>query len=249
MQSGTNGSNKLIESTTQFLPGPNSRGAELKFIFQVALQIFRGFRKLHFVGPCITVFGSARFKEDHPEYKRAVKIGQKISELGFTTMTGGGPGIMEAANKGAFQNGGTSIGCTINLPHEQSDNPYLSKVVHFDYFFVRKILLLKYSYAFIVMPGGFGTLDELFETLTLIQTQILQSFPVVIMGSQYYGKVKALIEEMIEEETISEEDRELVMFTDDCDEAMDHIQKFIRANYSIAKKTQKLFWWLGEKKH
>ena len=159
---------KVIDSETQYLDGPNSRGSEFTFIFRVMMQLLKGFRKLHFVGPCITVFGSARTEECNEDYKLAMGVGKEIAKMGFTTMTGGGPGIMETANRGAFENGGFSVGCTIKLPEEQSFNKFMNKFVSLDYFFVRKVLLLKYSYAFIVMPGGFGTLDELFETATLI---------------------------------------------------------------------------------
>ena len=237
---------KVINSSTQYLEGPSSRGKEFIFLWKVIWQFFRGFRKLHFIGPCITVFGSARFKEDHPEYIKARHLGKYISDIGFTTMTGGGPGIMEAANRGAKENGGTSIGCTITLPHEQSDNPYMDMSIRFDYFFVRKFLLLKYSYAFIVMPGGFGTLDEFFETLTLIQTGILHQFPVVVMGTEYYHEIKIMVDKMIDEETISEKDKELLLFTDDCTQAMDHIKRYIKGHYQIKEKSTKRLWWLGE---
>lgn len=237
---------KIIENATQYLAGPSSRGSELKFIFKAAWQMFQGIRRLHFIGPCITVFGSARTPEDEPEYKCGYDIGKKIAGLGFTTMTGGGPGIMEAANRGAYEGGGTSVGCTIKLPMEQKDNPYLHKSIHFDYFFVRKVLLLKYSYAFIVLPGGYGTLDEFFETLTLIQTGIINDFPVVLMGSDYYEPVDNMIAKMIEEGTISPSDRKLIKFTDNIDEAMMHIQSYIDKNYNIRSKKHRPFWWLGE---
>ena len=169
-----------------YLEGPKSRGYELLFAFRVFRQFIKGFRALHFVGPCITVFGSARFKEDHPYYQQAREFGKRIAEAGFTTMTGGGPGIMEAANRGAFENGGKSVGCNIVLPFEQKENPYLHKSVTFEHFFVRKVLLVKYSYAFIILPGGFGTMDELFESLTLVQTNKIAQFPVVLVGSEYW---------------------------------------------------------------
>ena len=161
------------------LEGPSNRLNELWFTLKVAYHFIRGFRKLHFIGPCVTVFGSARFQPDNPYYRQAEEVGKTLAEMGFTVMTGGGPGIMEAANKGAYLNNGYSIGCNIVLPKEQKPNPYLHKWVNIPYFFVRKFLLLKYSYAFVVMPGGIGTLDELFESLTLIQTRMIQHFPVV----------------------------------------------------------------------
>ena len=149
-----------------FLTGPAGRWREFKSAFNVMIEFIKGFRKLHFIGPCITVFGSARFKEDEYYYQKAREIGGEIAKRGFTTMTGGGPGIMEAANRGAKEAGGKSVGCNIVLPHEQKPNPWLDIMINFERFFVRKVLLMKYSYAYIVMPGGFGTLDELFETLT-----------------------------------------------------------------------------------
>ena len=239
----SNKNKKIFHTDTQFLSGPNSRGKEFVFILKAFYQFIRGFRKLHFVGPCITVFGSARLGENSPYYIKAEKIGKACAELGFAVMTGGGPGIMEAANKGAFLVGGTSIGCNIKLPHEQASNSYLTKSVDFDFFFVRKVLLTKYSYAFIVFPGGFGTLDELFETLTLIQTGILHNFPIVIIGKEYYKDVSELIDKMILERTISDHDLNLIKFTDDEDEAIDHIRSFINKNYKIKYKAS---WVLGE---
>ena len=236
----------IINSTTQFLNGPNSRGNEFIELIQVGLQMFRGFRKLHFIGPCITVFGSARFDKDHQYYKKGMELGNRIAQLGFTTMTGGGPGIMEAANRGAKESGGKSVGCTIQLPKEQTTNQYMDFFVHFDYFFVRKLLMLKYSYAFIVLPGGFGTLDELFETLTLIQTNVIKNFPVVVIGNNYYTTIMDMINKMNTEETISEVDMKLLLFTDSIDEAMSHIEKFVAQNYTIEKKNKRPFWWLGE---
>jgi uncharacterized protein (TIGR00730 family) len=168
----------------QSLEGPKSRQSELKFIFQVGWQFLKGFRALHFVGPCVTVFGSARFGPDHRYYELARKIGRAISGLGFTVMTGGGPGLMEAANRGVFEAGGRSVGCNIRLPYEQQPNRYMQQKVTINFFFVRKVLLVKYSYAFVVMPGGWGTMDELFETLTLVQTGILHHFPVVLMDRE-----------------------------------------------------------------
>lgn len=209
-------------------------------------QLLKGFRKLHFVGPCITVFGSARFKEDHEYYIQSKEIGRLISEAGFAVMTGGGPGIMEAANRGAYENGGASIGCAIKLPREQVVNPYMNRYVCLDYFFVRKVLMLKYSYAFIVMPGGYGTLDELFETLTLIQTAIIENFPVVVIGVEYYAPIADMLDSFNQYETISPEDKNLILFTDDNQEAMDHIAKYIEVNYKIKSKKHKPFWWLGE---
>jgi uncharacterized protein (TIGR00730 family) len=177
-----------------YLDGPKPRVNEFLYTIDICMQFIRGFRTLHFVGPCITVFGSARFKEDHPYYAIAREFGKRIAELGFTTMTGGGPGTMEGANRGAFENGGISVGCNIKLPHEQYPNPYMQKWITFDYFFVRKVLLIKYSYAFIILPGGFGTMDELFNTITLIQTKSLSDFPIVLFGKEYYQPLINVIE-------------------------------------------------------
>src|SRR5215208_1009839 len=168
------------------LEGPRSRLAEFCTLLRVMRDFLRGYRALHFVGPCVTVFGSARIKPDDPHYELALKMGAAIARLGFTVMTGGGPGIMEAANRGAKEVGGRSVGCNIELPFEQSSNVYLDRCVRLHYFFVRKALLIKYSYAFVVMPGGVGTLDELFEAVTLIQTKKIMSFPVVLMGRDYW---------------------------------------------------------------
>lgn len=229
-----------------YLEGPKSRGYELGFAWKVFKEFIKGFRALHFIGPCITVFGSARFKEDHPYYQQAVEFGKRIAESGMATMTGGGPGIMEAANKGAFENGGESIGCNIQLPFEQHLNPYVHKSVTFEHFFVRKTLLIKYSYAFIIMPGGFGTMDEFFETLTLVQTKTVTQFPIVLFGKEYYKPIMEAIEDMAAKETIAKEDMGLVLLTDDMDEAMSHIRNYITTNYKV--KPRKKFWWLFEKR-
>jgi uncharacterized protein (TIGR00730 family) len=229
-----------------YLEGPKSRTYELSFAWKVFTQFVMGFRSLHFVGPCITVFGSARFKEDNKYYMNAREFGRRIAELGFTTMTGGGPGIMEAANRGAFESGGRSVGCNIRLPFEQVANKYLHTSVTFEHFFVRKTLLIKYSYAFIIMPGGFGTMDEFFETLTLIQTKTLTTFPIVMFGSEFYKDLWEAMQGMAVKGTISKEDMDLVLLTDDVSEAMDHISKFIRTNYKV--RPRKRFWWLFEKR-
>jgi uncharacterized protein (TIGR00730 family) len=231
-----------------YLDGPQSRSFELKFAWSVFKQILAGNRGFYFAGPCITVFGSARFKEDHPYYAVAREFGKRIAGIGFTVMTGGGPGIMEAANRGAFEVGGKSLGCNIHLPMEQQPNKYMQKWITFDYFFLRKAMLLKYSYAFIVMPGGFGTMDELFNTLTLIQTKSITQFPVVLFGKSYYQPLIEMIGKMVKEETILLSDLDLLLVTDDVDEAMNHINAYISSNYDLMKK-RKRFWWLFEKKY
>jgi uncharacterized protein (TIGR00730 family) len=229
-----------------YLEGPKSRGYELLFAWRVFKQFIKGFRTLHFAGPCITVFGSARFTEEHPYYQQAREFGKRIAALGMTTLTGGGPGIMEAANRGAFENNGQSVGCNIVLPFEQKENPYLHYSVTFEHFFVRKVLLVKYSYAFIIMPGGFGTMDELFETLTLVQTETISQFPIILFGKSFYQPLMDTIDKMLEEKTISASDLELLLFTDSVDEAMAHIQKYIRSNYKVKPRQRR--WWLFEKR-
>jgi len=229
-----------------YLEGPKSRGYEFLFAIRVWRQFLKGFRVLHFAGPCITVFGSARFKEDNPYYIAAREFGKRIAGLGFTTMTGGGPGIMEAANRGAFENNGKSVGCNIQLPFEQVGNPYTNRSVTFEHFFVRKVLLVKYSFAFIIMPGGIGTMDELFETLTLVQTKTITQFPIVLFGTEYYGPLLQNLEWMAEQGTISKEDIQLVFVTDSIDEAMNHIRTYIRSNYKV--KPRKRRWWFFEKR-
>lgn len=231
----------------KFLRGPRNRFKELTFAINVFFEFIKGFRKLHFVGPCITVFGSARFKEDHPYYKMATEVGAGLANLGFTVMTGGGPGIMEAANKGAKLAGGRSVGCNIILPFEQTPNPYLDTWVNIKYFFVRKVLLFKYSYGFICLPGGFGTIDELFEALTLIQTKKVLDFPVVLMGKNYYDQMMIMLVRMLEEKTISEEDLKLFLLTDSVEEAMNHIEKFAIKRFNLSRKhIQKRWRILGE---
>lgn len=230
---------------TVFLEGPKNRGYEFIFSLKVWWQFVKAFRALHFVGPCITVFGSARFREGHIYYEKAREFGKRIAAMGFTTMTGGGPGIMEAANRGAYENGGVSVGCNIKLPYEQHPNKYLHTNITIDYFFVRKEMLMKYSYAFICMPGGFGTMDEFFETLTLIQTKSITQFPIILFGKEYYKELADFMGEMVQQLTINPEDLQLVLITDNVDEAINHIRTYITRNYKI--KPRKKLWWLLEK--
>jgi uncharacterized protein (TIGR00730 family) len=235
----------MKDAEFDFLSGPTSRWKELVNVFQIAGEFINGFRKLHFVGPCVTVFGSARTPEDNKYYQTAVLFGEKIAKMGFATMTGGGPGIMEAANRGARKAGGKSIGCNIELPMEQFPNPYLDLNIDFKQFYVRKVLLLKYSYAFVVMPGGFGTLDELFETITLIQTKKTVRFPIVLFGVLYWSKMMDFIDVMIAEGTISEDDKELFLVTDSVDEGMEYIRSFIKEHFK--PKRNKPAWIIGER--
>ncbi|HLO42238.1 MAG TPA: TIGR00730 family Rossman fold protein [Phycisphaerales bacterium] len=189
------------------------------------------------------MFGSARFKEDHRYYAMARDMGSRTADLGLTVMTGGGPGIMEAANRGAKDRSGLSLGCNIILPMEQKPNPYVDKFVEFKYFFVRKVMLVKYSYAFVIFPGGFGTLDELFETLTLVQTQKIKHFPIVLMGVDYWRPMVEFIQGMAERGTISPGDAELITVTDDPLVAIETI----RAGVERLKPAPKKHWWLGER--
>ncbi len=222
-----------------FLEGPRPRFEEFKFTIQVIFEFIKGFRAFHFVGPCVTVFGSARIPDQHKFYEIARDIGRRLSEIGFTVMTGGGPGIMEAANRGAREAGGKSVGCNIMLSFEQEPNPYMDKWVTFKFFFVRKTLLMKYSYAFVVMPGGAGTMDELFEALTLIQTKKISNFPVVIIGKEYWKNLTELLDDFVAQKTISEEDLKLFIVTDSVDEAIEHIQKNAIEKFKLIKKIYK----------
>lgn len=222
------GESKSPTSETQFLAGPRSRISEALRVARIGIEFIRGFRALHFVGPCVTVFGSARFPENHPDYRLARDVGARLSRIGLTVMTGGGPGIMEAANRGARDAGGPSIGCNIELPHEQHPNPYLDKMVEFRYFFVRKVMLVKYSYAFVVLPGGFGTLDELFEAVTLVQCGKISHFPIVVMGRKYWAPMENFIRQtMLNAGTISPGDPDLLLFTDSPEEAVEHIHQAV----------------------
>ncbi len=229
------------------LAGPHSRIAEARTLLQVSWDFFRGFRALHFVGPCVTVFGSARTKETDPHYQLARKLGAAIAELGFTVMTGGGPGIMEAANRGAKDVGGRSVACNIELPQEQAANPYLDRFVTLRYFFVRKTMLAKYSYAFVVMPGGFGTLDEMFEAMTLIQTGKLEHFPVILMGADYWREQVAMIQKMADAGTISQDDLKLFHVTDSVDEAAHFLLEKAIKPFGLKPAIRNPKSWLGER--
>ncbi len=229
----------------KFLDGPQSRWMDFKVTIRTVIDFIKGYRTLHFAGPCVTIFGSARFDEHHPSYIQTREMAGKIARMGFTIMTGGGPGIMEAANRGARDVNGRSVGCNIELPFEQTHNPYLDKWVTIKYFFVRKTLLIKYSYAFVVMPGGFGTLDELFESLTLIQTKKIKNFPIVIFDTTFHKHLLAYIDDMKKAKTISPEDLDLILITDDINEAVDYIKGSIeRFGLQYEKKFKPLKWLL-----
>ncbi|HJZ54040.1 MAG TPA: TIGR00730 family Rossman fold protein [Gemmataceae bacterium] len=241
------GAGAATPQATKFLEGPQTRGFDLWSAVKVFREMIYGFRKLHFVGPCVTVFGSARFDHTHPCYQLAREVGRLLARSGFTVMTGGGPGIMEAANRGAKDVGGRSIGCNIVLPKEQKPNPYLDTWIDFEHFFVRKLMLIKYSYAFVVMPGGFGTLDELFEVATLIQTGKVEDFPVVVMGTQYWRPMLEQIRGMVEAKTIDPIDLEKLIVTDDPGEAVSAITDIALKRFGLtygSKVTPR--WWLLE---
>ena len=210
----------------KFLAGSREHPEELASAARIFLEFVRGFQTLGSLGPCVTVFGSARFSEDHRYYRLARDVGKRLAQEGFTVMTGGGPGIMEAANRGAKDGGGLSIGCNIELPREQKLNPYLDRFVEFEHFFVRKVMLVKYSQAFVVMPGGFGTLDEVFETLTLMQTNKIESFPVIAMGGEFWEALREFIRgTLIPEGTIGSSDIDLIQLTDSVGEAIEIIRR------------------------
>jgi uncharacterized protein (TIGR00730 family) len=232
----------------RLLSGPRSRTAELLRLFRIAGEFIRGFRALHFAGPCVTVFGSARFPPEHRFYALGQEMGGRLARAGFTVMTGGGPGIMEAANRGARDAGGVSIGCNIRLPKEQQPNPYLDTFVEFRYFFVRKVMLVKYSYAFVVLPGGFGTLDEVFETVTLIQTGKISNFPLILMGTEYWaGLIGFLRDTLLAQSTIDPVDLERIVVTDSPEEAMQRIVEAATGPFGLDLRPVKPRPILGEK--
>ena len=208
-----------------FLSGKRDRGADLESATRIFLEFLHGFESFDFDGPCVTVFGSARFREDHEYYVLARALGTRLAEEGFAVMTGGGGGIMEAVNRGAKEGGGLSLGCNIELPMEQEPNEYMDHFIEFDHFFVRKVMLVKFSSAFVVLPGGFGTLDETFETLTLIQTEKIERFPIVGMGTKFWNNIKEFIKNtLVTEGTIDREDLDLLRVTDSMDEAMEWVR-------------------------
>lgn len=212
-------------------------------------EFVRGFRALHFVGPCVTVFGSARFTEFHPYYRLARMAGAELAKAGFTVMTGGGPGIMEAANRGAKDVGGRSIGCNIVLPQEQKHSPYLDEWITFRYFFVRKVMLVKYSYAFIALPGGFGTLDEIFETATLIQAAKIREFPLVLMGKEFWAPLlEFMSERLVKARTIDAVDLERIIVTDSAEEAVQAITEVAKRKFHLTYGSRmKRHWIFGER--
>ncbi|MHA8075442.1 LOG family protein [Aquirufa sp. TARAVU-A1A] len=235
-------------SENAFLAGPRSRWQEFLFSLEVLFQFIKGFRNLHFVGPCITIFGSARFSKDDVYYQTTETLATQLGKMGFAIMTGGGPGIMEAANKGAKNAGALSLGCNIELPFEQHPNPYLDRMVNIRYFFVRKELLRKYSSGFVIMPGGLGTLDEFFEVITLIQTGKMKNFPVVVMGLEYHEQLMRYFEALIQQETVGATDFQHILFTDDLAEAAEHIRNFTELAPEKHAQLDTPLWILGERK-
>jgi uncharacterized protein (TIGR00730 family) len=208
----------------------------------------RGFRTFHFLGPCVTVFGSARFGNSHPYYKLAREVGARLARVGFTVMTGGGSGLMEAANRGAKDVGGISVGCNIELPKEQVPNAYLDRWITFRHFFVRKLMLVKYSYAFIAMPGGFGTLDEISEVATLIQTEKIKQFPLVLIGSEFWRPLIGFLRErMLRDGTIDPLDIERLFVTDSPQEAVQSLTEVAQTQFGLTYGPRaKRRWFLWE---
>lgn len=205
-------------------------------IFKIMAEFVEGFERLSKIGPCVTIFGSARIKEDHEYYKLAENIAFNLTTHGYGIVTGGGPGIMEAGNRGAHRGKGTSVGLNIELPFEQHDNPYIDsdKSLDFDYFFVRKVMFIKYSQGFVVMPGGFGTMDELFEAITLIQTKKIGKFPIVLVGTKYWSGLMDWIKNtLVTEGAISLEDLNLISIVDTEDEVLEVINNFYK-KYSLS---------------
>ena len=236
------------KSEERFLEGPQSRITEFFRALRIFGELIEGFRKLHFVGPCVTVFGSARFEQTHPYYEMGREIGAELARAGFSVMTGGGPGIMEAANRGAKDVGGKSIGCNILLPHEQEPNPYLDTFVEFRYFFVRKLMLAKYSYAFVALPGGFGTMDELFEIATLVQTGKVKQFPIVLAGKAYWAPlIDFLRETMVRQGTIDANDADRLIVSDSPQDIAHSISDVAMRHFGLRRGIPKPRWWLGER--
>ena len=216
---------KSLKDERRLLEGPRSRTDEFLRLVRIMAEFLRGFRALHFLGPCVTVFGSARFKDGHRYYDQSREIGGAVARCGLTVITGGGPGVMEAANRGAKEAGGYSVGCNIILPEEQAANEYLDKIVTFRYFFVRKVMLVKYSVAFVIMPGGFGTMDEAFEAATLIQTRKIFNFPLIFVGVDFWQPLFDFIEnQFLASGTIGRDDLDRLIHTDSIDEVMQHIK-------------------------
>lgn len=222
------------------LAGPQRRGSEFARAVRIFLEFIKGFRALRFVGPCVTVFGSARTREDDPCYEMAREVGRRLAIAGFATMTGGGPGVMEAANRGAREAGGLSIGCNIELPHEQDHNAYLDVWIDFCHFFVRKAMLVRYSYGFIVLPGGLGTMDEIFETATLAQTGKIPDFPLVLMAQEFWTPLFEFLRgTMLPRGTINTEDLDRFLLTDSPAEAVTHVLDVAISRHGVVHRRRR----------
>jgi len=208
---------ELIEGAeSAFLAGRGQRSSDVEAAVGIFLELLRGFERLNVPEPCVTVFGSARIPDGDPRYETARELGASLASAGYSVMTGGGPGLMEAANRGAKEAGGYSVGCNIRLQTEQQPNPYLDDFVEFEHFFIRKMMLVKYSCAFVILPGGYGTLDEAFEVATLIQTGKLKRFPIVVMDSSFYRPFEDLLRGAMSKAGVIDEERlDIVMITDD----------------------------------
>lgn len=236
-----------LDEERRMLEGPRSRLAELFRLGRILREFIRGFRALHFVNPCVSVFGSARFAAGHPHYELGRQVGAAIAREGFTVMTGGGGGIMEAANRGAREAGGKSLGCNIILPKEQAPNPYIDQLVTFRYFFIRKVMLMKYSQAFVILPGGFGTMDEAFEAATLIQTRKIFDFPVVFMGVEYWKPLfDFLRDSMVPQKTIDPIDLDRLLLTDSVEELVATLRTCPFKVFEGKPLEFKRRWWLWE---
>lgn len=210
----------------QFLRSLRSYDEELASAGRVFMEIMHAAVDLKDLGRCVTVFGSVRFTADHGYYKLARNVGRALARAGYTVVTGGGPGIMEAANRGAQEAGGVSIGCNISLPREQQPNPYVDRFVEFDHFFVRKMMMVKLSSAFVLLPGGFGTLDEIFEAITLMQTRKIEPMPVVVLGGEFWKSMQAfIVDSMLREETIGTADTDLISLAETPEQAVAIIQR------------------------
>lgn len=222
----------------KLLKAPQWITTDFAHLLKICWEFIRGFHRLHAIGPCVTVFGSARFAAENPFYELAREMGSCIAKAGFTTMTGGGPGIMEGANRGAREAGGRSVGCNIKLPKEQKPNTYVDMWIEFEHFFVRKFMLAKYSYAFVAMPGGFGTLDEIMEVSTLVQTGKMQNFPIVFIGVEFWTPFLDFMKNtLLKNRTIDPQDLDHFLLTDSPEEAIAHIQTIVHRDFLISKVT------------
>ena len=232
----------------RFLQGPQPRGSELWRALRIFFEFIGAFRRLHFVGPCVTVFGSARFAEGHRYYDLSLETGRQLAQAGFTVMTGGGPGLMEAANRGAKEAGGYSVGCGIDLPVPQPTNRYLDTALEFKHFFVRKVMLVKYSYAFIALPGGYGTFDEIFEAATLMQTRKIKDFPIVLIGTEYWSSLYDVLRNtLVREGTIDQNDVQLLYLTDSPHDAVQSIRDVALQRFGLSYGPRmKRRWFLWE---